>query len=123
TERMRMAAVLLEETERRSIARELHDEIGQSLTGLKLQLEALERAAADNAQALSHAKGARFIVDELMAQVRNLSLKLRPTILDDLGLLPALLWLFERYEGQTRIRVTFEHSGLEGRFAPAAETA
>jgi signal transduction histidine kinase len=57
-------------------------------------------------------------------RVDNLSLDLRPAILDDLGLLPALLWHFERYTAQTNVCVTFRHSGLEGRrFASEVETA
>jgi signal transduction histidine kinase len=120
-QRMRLAAVLLEEAERRHIARELHDEIGQSLTALKFHLERIGRDAHDR-EATSVAE-TRALVDELMARVSNLSLDLRPAMLDDLGLLPALVWLFERYTAQTRIRVEFQRSGLEGRFAPEVETA
>jgi signal transduction histidine kinase len=110
-EKLRLAAVLLEESERRNLARELHDEIGQTLTGLKLRLEAGQTSEA------------RGLVEELMSSVRNLSLDLRPAMLDDLGLLPALLWLFERYSAQTGVKVAFEHTGLEGRFAAETETA
>jgi signal transduction histidine kinase len=110
-EKLRLAAVLLEESERRNLARELHDEIGQTLTGLKLRLEAGQTSEA------------RGLVEELMSSVRNLSLDLRPAMLDDLGLLPALLWLFERYSTQTGVKVAFEHTGLDGRFAAEIETA
>jgi signal transduction histidine kinase len=113
--RMRLAAVLLEEAERRHLARELHDEIGQSLTALKIRLE-LARAEGDLGEA-------RQLVDDLMARVSNLSLDLRPAMLDDLGLLPALLWLFERYTAQTRVQVDFQHDGLGARFSPESETA
>jgi signal transduction histidine kinase len=59
-----------------------------------------------------------------MARARKLSLDLRPGMLDDLGLLPALLWHIEHYTAQTHVRVIFKHSGLEGmRFAPEVETA
>jgi len=55
--------------------------------------------------------------------VRNLSLDLRPTILDDLGLLPALVWLFERYTAQTNVAVRFEHRLPDDqRFDPEVET-
>jgi len=64
------------------------------------------------------------MVNELMALVRDLSLDLRPAMLDDLGLLPTLLWHFDRYTAQTDVGVTFKHIGLEGRrFAPEVETA
>lgn len=111
----------VQEAERRRFARELHDEIGQSLTGLKLILEQIKRlpiravkAKVEEGQALVH---------ELMGRVRDLSRDLRPAILDDLGLLPALLWLFERYTRQTHVQMSFSHSGLDQRFVPEVESA
>lgn len=114
-ERMRLAAVLLEEAERRHIAKELHDEVGQSLTALKLRLQV--------AEASEQVVQARGLVDELLTRVSNLSLDLRPAMLDDLGLLPALVWLFERYTTQTNVKVEFAHAGLDGRMSPVVETA
>ena len=114
--------VEVQEAERRSIARELHDQIGQVLTGLKLVLEMSQRdtdAARDE-----NLDEALVLVDELMSQVRELSLSLRPAMLDDLGLLPALLWQFERYTAQTQVQVDFQHRRVEGvRFDPEIETA
>ena len=111
----------VQETERRNIALELHDEIGQVLTGLKLTLEVSTRLPADELQdSLSRARG---LVNDLMARVRKLSLDLRPAMLDDLGLLPTLFWHIEHYTAQTQVRVNFKHSGLEReRFAPEVET-
>ena len=112
----------VQELERRSIARELHDEIGQALTGLKLTLEMCARLPPDNVSASLNQ--ARTLVNELMARARKLSLDLRPGMLDDLGLLPTLLWHIEHYTAQTHVRVNFKNSGLEGRrFAPEVETA
>ena len=112
----------VQETERRNIALELHDEIGQVLTGLKLSLEIGTRLPAEEIGA--SLDQARELVNELMARVRKLSLDLRPAMLDDLGLLPALLWHFEHYTAQTQVRVNFKHSGLEKRrFTPEVETA
>jgi len=114
--------VEVQETERRHIARELHDEVGQLLTGLKLVLEMSTRLPSDAVKA--SLGEAQALVSELMTRVRDLSLDLRPTMLDDLGLLPALLWHFERYTSQTSVRVAFSHTGLEGqRLAPEVETA
>lgn len=112
----------VQEAERRNIALELHDEIGQILTGLKLTLEIGTRLPADELEAsLNEARG---LVNELMARVRKMSLDLRPAMLDDLGLLPTLLWHIEHYTAQTQVRVNFKHSGLEKkRFAPEVETA
>lgn len=112
----------VQEAERRNIARELHDEISQVLTGLKLSLEMCARMPGDNIGA--SLGQAQMLVNELMARARKLSLDLRPGMLDDLGLLPTLLWHIEHYTAQTRVQVTFKHSGLEGRrFAPEVETA
>jgi signal transduction histidine kinase len=66
---------------------------------------------------------AQSLVEELISRVRDLSLELRPTMLDDLGLVPALLWLFERYTAQTGIQVSFQHIGLDRRFDSDLETA
>lgn len=62
------------------------------------------------------------IVSDLMTNVRNISLDLRPSMLDDLGLLPALLWHFKRYTSQADIQVEFKQSGLDMRFRPEVET-
>ncbi|MEK6302034.1 MAG: PAS domain S-box protein [Acidobacteriota bacterium] len=113
--------VELQEAERRDIARELHDQIGQQLTGLKLTLETCHRLPSKQArEALCKAQA---LADEVMARVHDLSLDLRPTILDDLGLVPALMWQFERYTASSGVRVAFEQKGLERRFDPAVETA
>lgn len=114
--------VAIQEEERRNLARELHDEIGQILTGLKLILEMSLRLPPEEGQA--NVQEAQILVGELMSKVRQISLDLRPGMLDDLGLLPALLWYFERYTTQTKVQVNFTHSSLEGqRFASEIETA
>jgi signal transduction histidine kinase len=110
----------VQETERRHLARELHDEIGQLLTGLRLLLRP-NGDSGDGAQ--DRFKQARAIVDHLVAKVRGLSFDLRPADLDQLGLLPALLALFERYTAQTGVLVNFKQQGVERRFASAVETA
>ncbi len=130
TERKRMEAQLQEyarglleaqETERRRVACELHDEIGQALTGLRLTLDLTRRLPPDRLRpSLDQAQG---LVQELTGKVRDLSLRLRPSMLDDLGLLPALLWHVERFAAQTRVRASLEHRGLEGRLPTEVETA
>lgn len=114
--------VEVQELERRNIARELHDEIGQLLTGLKLVIEMAPRLPQD--QLSGQYEKAQTLVNELIGRVRDLSLDLRPAMLDDLGLLHALLWHFERYTSQTAIRVSLTHTGIEGhRLRPEIETA
>lgn len=111
----------VQEQERRHLARELHDEIGQMLTGLHFTLEAATRSQSDDHLRTLHA--AQNMVKELTTRVRDLSLRLRPTMLDDLGLMPALLWHFERFTASTQVRVLVEHNLAETRFAAAIETA
>lgn len=112
----------VQETERRNIARELHDEIGQVLTGLKLTLEMGARLPPEGVR--TSLEQAQVLVNELMARARKLSLDLRPGMLDDLGLVPALLWHIEHYTALTKVHVDFMHRGLEGRrFSTEVETA
>jgi signal transduction histidine kinase len=109
-----------QEVEQRRLARELHDEMGQLLTGLTFLLDASkERPPAAFATALEEAQ---TLANELLTRVRELSLTLRPPLLDDLGLLPALLWYTERYTVRVGIPVTVRHSGMEGRFPALLET-
>jgi signal transduction histidine kinase len=106
--------VNIEEKERRAIARELHERLGQSLTVLKLLLgEAVSSSPEKTRATLAEAQS---LVNELMSLTRALSLDLRPKMLDDLGLLPALLYLFESYTSRTHVNVKFEHYGLHKKF-------
>jgi PAS domain S-box-containing protein len=113
--------VQIQEEERRTIARELHDEIGQSLTMLNLLLDRTKRVPPENVE--STLTEAEALVNGLMERVRNLSLDLRPGMLDDLGLLPTLLWHFDNYTAKTQIKVNFKHSGLQIRFSPELRVA
>ncbi|MFQ5944068.1 MAG: GAF domain-containing protein, partial [Anaerolineales bacterium] len=110
-----------QEAERKHIANELHDEIGQLLTGLKLTLDTCKRSLP--AEAAATLGEADKIVAELVDHLRKLSLDLRPAALDDLGLLHALLRYFERYTARTAVEVDFEHSGMNVRFPPDIEIA
>jgi PAS domain S-box-containing protein len=103
-----------QEAERRAVARELHDEIGQLLTSVGFVLTTSEARLTE----------AQTLVYQLIQQVRNLTLDLHPSMLDVLGLLPSLTSLVERYSAQTNVAVRFEHPGMEEqRFAPEIETA
>ncbi len=113
--------VEVQENERRHIARELHDEIGQVLTGLKLLLEMSVDLPPDSLEPAL--KQAVELTDDLMTRVQELSLNLRPTVLDDLGLLRALAWHFNRYTNQTGIHVDFKYLGSERQLTSAVETA
>ena len=113
--------VVVQEAERRHLARELHDEIGQMLTGLNLLLEVGTAFSMDLLTERMHE--AQALVNELTVRVRTLSLDLRPSMLDDFGLLPTLLWHIQRYTAQTQIQVDFKHNGLERQLDPMIAVA
>lgn len=111
-----------QESERRHVARELHDELGQLLTALRMTLT-LE-PGADPEKIRDGLGQADLLIQDLADRVRDLSLNLRPGLLDDLGLVPALLGHVDRYTAQTGVRVQFKYSGIEGRrFGSRVETA
>jgi PAS domain S-box-containing protein len=92
-----------QETERQSIARELHDQIGQVLTAIRINLQTVwDTCETSESRALIDEGVA--IVDEALEQVRDLSFELRPSLLDDLGLVAALRWYSDRFARRTGIR-------------------
>ena len=118
---MSQRLVEVQEQERRFLARELHDEVGQVLTGLKMILDqSLPLAQPPLSGRLDEAIS---LVNDLVGRMRQLSLDLRPQMLDDLGLLVALDWHFKRYTQQTGIEVDFRHSPMLGRLPSHLETA
>ncbi len=124
TDRLRTLSnrlIEIQEAERKYIARELHEGIGQTLNGLKHVLDMMfGTQSAGNEACLSEIQNT---VQDLIARVKNMSLDLRPFMLDDMGILPALLWHFDRFKTQTKIKVNFSHEGLNIRFKPEIETA
>jgi signal transduction histidine kinase len=106
--------VRVQEEERRSVAMELHDQVGQMLTGLKLMIgQALRANQSEPSETLSEAQDT---VTELIIKIREMSLNLRPSMLDDLGLLPTLIWHFQRVKTQSDLSIDFRHRGLERDF-------
>lgn len=95
-----------QEAERARISRELHDEIGQTLAAVKLNLQAIGRMTADERIASQVGDGIA-VVDATVGEVRNLSRDLRPSVLDDLGLVAALQWYLERQAERAGLTVTF----------------
>lgn len=94
----------IQESERRQVARELHDEIGQALTAVKIHLQAMQRAKGTGAP---HLDECIAIVGQALEQVRSLCLDLRPPLLDDLGLAPALRWLLDRQADPAGLNACF----------------
>jgi signal transduction histidine kinase len=106
--------VELQEQERRTISRELHDEVGQSLTALLVGLSNLWASVSQYASVSPHAVAAlkdefaaiRRLAEDSVNAVRNMALLLRPSMLDDLGLIPALQWQAREVSRRTGMRVS-----------------
>ncbi len=113
--------VRVQEEERRYVTRELHDEIGQSLTALNLSLQLATHAPPD--QVTARLQEVQEMIADLIHRTRELSLALRPAMLDDLGLRTSLEWFFGRYTRQTQINVDFKHDGLDQRCGEDIDTA
>jgi PAS domain S-box-containing protein len=110
-----------QEAERLQLARELHDEIGQLLTSVDLMLQAAMRSPVERVP--ERLDEVYALIHELADRARELSLDLRPAMLDDLGLVATLRWYLDRYMARTGVRVRFEPAGAEQRYPTAVETA
>ncbi len=111
----KMSAQILEaqEVERKRISIELHDEMGQALTGISINLAVIEKALAKDADPIIRDRIAetRMLADQCSDQIKDLSFHLRPSILDDLGLEPTLRWYIGGFAKRMNIHVDFETSG------------
>ena len=107
----------VQEEERRHLAIELHDQLGQMYTALKIKLDSIQRGLQDKA-ASAQLGEAIAIVHDAAAAVRDLALDLRPAMLDDLGLIPALRWYADRFARETGVSLHLQLDGL-----PAVDTA
>lgn len=113
-----------QEDERRRIARELHDETSQALTALIIGLETAEDSLPIDARdAKRHLESARLLTVQTLEEVRKIVMDLRPTLLDDLGLVPALRWYSKTQAERLALKLTFESRGLQGRLPPQLEVA
>lgn len=106
-ELQRLSASLVEtrEEERRRIARELHDELGQQLSALKMEVSSLRKAPHSGLQA-ERLQGMLEMIDETMASVRRIAADLRPLMLDDLGLNAAVEWLVRMSSRRMGLQIT-----------------
>ncbi|CAG0944811.1 partial Signal transduction histidine-protein kinase/phosphatase DegS, partial [Anaerolineae bacterium] len=95
-----------QEAERRNVARELHDEIGQVLTAVKSNLQT-SKLLTDPELSANFLDESIGIVDQALQQVRDLSLNLRPSLLDDFGLVPALEWYLNRQAHRSNFTAEF----------------
>jgi signal transduction histidine kinase len=97
-----------QETERRALSRELHDEVGQSLSAVLVELRNLSAGLGVRSpeQSRSHVETVKGLVESTVRVVRNMALLLRPSMLDDLGLIPALKWQARECAKRTAMNIT-----------------
>jgi len=116
-----MRLLAAQESERRTIARELHDEIGQALTAVSVNLQNLQGApdAPDRGEVLEESMA---ITQQTLRQVRDLSLDLRPSLLDDLGLGAALRWYLDRQGARLGLTIEMVDDLRDVRYPAPVET-
>ncbi len=115
----------VQESERRQLARELHDEMGQALTAIRMDLAAVEKALPPTVPVhlRERLSEAAHLTEQTLEQIRELSLNLRPPMLDDLGLVPTVRWYLKRYSSRTTMQSGLRVLGAEQRLPAAVETA
>ncbi|HEY2909678.1 MAG TPA: histidine kinase [Gemmataceae bacterium] len=108
----------IEEDERRRLARDLHDTVGQKLTAISLGIHAAEVAHGIPAKAVAHLRSVHGLIDELTKDMHDLATRVRPLVLDDIGFEPALRQLIVDWSKQTAIAAEFFAAGLDSRKLP-----
>lgn len=118
-----LSARLLEiqEHERRALSQELHDEVGQTLTALRMEISQVIAVVPESASR-DRLQRARQLVEATTEMVRDISLMLRPALLDDLGLGPALQWQLERFSSRSGIRYSFEGADVGEQLSDPVKT-
>lgn len=112
----------VQEEERSRLARDLHDEVGQLLTALKIDLQHIQHGELGDSR-FSSLTDSMQLVDHLMTQVRTLALDLRPSLLDDLGLVPALRWYVTRQAERNGWTLSLSVEGVAGRIPASIEVS
>ena len=109
-----------QESERKRISRELHDEIGQALTAIKFYLDMMDKTFLPPLSQVRERLGeAKSLSNQTLTAMRQLSMDLRPTMLDDVGLIPTLRWYIQNFSNRLNICSNFQAVGFRGE-APSA---
>jgi len=115
--------VRAQEDERRRIAREIHDQVGQQMTALRLNLAALDRGCSEDVELREKLEHTKRIAERLDADVDFLAWELRPAALDDIGLAEAMGTFVSQWSNHSGVEAQFHTSGLEKeRLSPETET-
>ncbi|MGB7060853.1 MAG: PAS domain S-box protein [Candidatus Zixiibacteriota bacterium] len=111
-----------QENERKRITQELHDQVGQMLQSMKMNLDWMKRGLMSKPQKLERMEDWLLDTEKLLGQtiddIRNMTFELRPSMLDDFGLIPALRWYIDNYGRRSSIRVSLKTKNKEYRFPP-----
>jgi signal transduction histidine kinase len=111
--RLSRQLVQAQEAERKSLSRELHDEVGQMLTALRMELRSLQDLrTAPEEQFNAHVDGAKRLAEQSLRALRDMAMGLRPSMLDDLGLGSALQWQARQFAKRTGIPVNVQIEGI-----------
>jgi len=111
------------EEERKRVAREIHDELGQALTAIKIDLSSLSRDFPSETQQAKRIASIANVVDQTIKSVRRISTELRPGILDDLGLIAAVEWAAEEFETRTGTKCRLDLLESDSAIDPDRATA
>lgn len=126
TELQSLSAQLIktQETERSKISHELHDDTGQALTAVKINLEFIKDklASEDHRIVKDRLTEAITLIDGVMDQIHELALQLRPKMLDELGLVPTLRWFTNRFSQRLDMDIRLKTGDMYDRLAPEMET-
>lgn len=114
--------VAAQEEERKRLSRELHDHVGQMLTGLRMELGRIERLGPGSDALPAYVADSRSLVDEIMGTVRDLAMGLRPSMLDDFGLQPALEWLVRDFSRRSHVQTSSSISADLGKVSDSQRT-
>ena len=123
-QRLSARLVAAQEQERQTLSRELHDQVGQTLTAIKIDLSRAEQGLLPSQADLSERlRRARQGAEETLEIIRRMSMLLRPSMLDDLGLSAALGWYTKQFSASTSIRVNLNDDGSADRLPEADKTS
>ncbi|MFQ5854471.1 MAG: cache domain-containing protein [Anaerolineae bacterium] len=123
TQQLLRRAITAQEEERARLSRELHDEIGQTLTAVQLGLDRLTRSVpAEDAGGCEHLERVQVLTEQTLTDLRRVIAALRPGVLDQLGLVPALGWVADHMLRPLGLTVTIDADGLPGRLSGEIET-